>query len=170
MSARRVTSVLAVVLVGLSAGFFFAYEASVTLGLADVDDVTYVHTFQSINETVSNVWFGVVFFGSIPAIGAALAANWRAGRISRTLLAAAFGLYIVGVAITGAGNVPLNDDLADAGVVTVDTAPAARQAFEEDWNRLNLTRTLVFIASFAALAAASAPTTPKAVEPFGTTG
>ena len=64
---RRVIAIITTVLVGLSAGFFVAYEVSVTVGLAEVDDVTYVHTFQAINATIRNVGFATIFFGSIPA-------------------------------------------------------------------------------------------------------
>ena len=70
------TLLLATILVGLSAGFFFTYEASVTLGLAEVSDVAYVETFQAINETVRNPAFGIVFFGSIPAMALAIAMSW----------------------------------------------------------------------------------------------
>lgn len=147
---------VAVLLVGLSAGFFFTYEASVTLALAEVDDVTYVKSFQAINDTISNPYFAIVFFGSIPAIGAALAVHWRSGRhLVRGLTAAALVLYLAAIAITGTGNVPLNEDLAAVEEITAATAAAARSAFEEDWNRLNLARTLAVVGSFAALAVAA---------------
>lgn len=151
----RITHLLATVLVGLSAGFFFTYEASVTLGLAEVSDLAYVETFQAINETVQNPAFGIVFFGSIPAIGLAIAANWKsAGQVPRILLAAALPLYLAGLIVTGTGNVPLNNDLADYGNLTPETSSQARADFEDDWNQLNLLRTLLIGASFTALAAA----------------
>jgi uncharacterized membrane protein len=127
MSAQRVTMVIAILLVGLSAGFFFSYAASVTLGLAQVDDITYVRTFQAINDTVTNAWFGVVFFGSVFALGAAVAANWSAGRSMRALTGIALALYLTGVAITGIGNVPLNDELATVTVPTTQSAEVAHQ-------------------------------------------
>ena len=79
MNLPRIALVIATIGAGLAAGFFFAYEASVTLGLAEVDDVTYVETFQAINETVRNFWFAAVFFGTIPATAVALALNWHSG-------------------------------------------------------------------------------------------
>jgi uncharacterized membrane protein len=152
MSVPRLALVVAAFLVGLSAGFFFTYEASVTLGLAEVDNVAYVATFQAINETVRNASFGVVFFGSIPAIAVALVINWRSGTaLARGLIVAAFVLYLGGVAVTAAGNVPLNNDLAELSTLTPAAAADARAAFEDDWNRLNLVRTLAIVAGFGAL-------------------
>lgn len=154
MSGPRLTLLAATVFVGLSAGFFFTYEVSVTLGLAEVDDTTYVETFRAINDTIRNPVFGVVFFGSIPAIVVAIAANWSSmPPIGRALVAAALPLYLVGLIVTAAGNVPLNDDLADVGTITPTVAATAREDFEDEWNRLNLIRALAVGASFAALAA-----------------
>lgn len=156
MNLGRFSLLVATVLVGLSAGFFFTYEASVTLGLADVSDLAYVETFQAINETVRNPAFGVVFFGSIPAIVLAVAANWKTiSTVARILLAAALPLYLIGLIITGTGNVPLNNDLADVEDITAATATEARAEFEDDWNQLNLLRALSIGASFSCLAMAS---------------
>lgn len=162
MSPPRMALLVATVLAGLSAGFFFTYEASVTLGLADVSDVAYVETFQAINETIRNPAFGIVFFGSIPAIALAIAANWRtATQIPRMLMASALPLYLVGLMITGTGNVPLNDDLADVETITPAFAADARADFEDDWNQLNLLRGFAVGGSFIALATASALTQPR---------
>lgn len=151
----RLVWLTATLLVGLSAGFFFTYEASVTLGLARVSDTAYVETFQQINETVRNPAFGIVFFGSLPAIALALVAAWRtAPSAARVFLLVALALYVTGVAITGAGNVPLNNDLADVDDLSPARASAARAEFEDDWNRLNLLRALAIGASFASLTAA----------------
>jgi len=68
LPTSQTAHVFATVLTGLSAGFFFAYESSVTRGLAEVDDLTYVQTFQAINATIKNPMFGTVFFGSLPAL------------------------------------------------------------------------------------------------------
>lgn len=152
----RLALLAATVLAGLSAGFFFTYEASVTLALADVSDATYVETFQAINDTVRNPAFGIVFFGSIPAIALAVVLNWKTtAKIPRLLMATALPLYLVGLLITGTGNVPLNNDLAVVEVTSPAAAAEARADFEDDWNQLNLLRSLAIGASFAALATAS---------------
>jgi len=64
----------------------------VTVGLGEVDDRTYVATFQAINDTIQNPAFGLVFFGAVPALVAALALNWRSPSVVRWLLVAAFAL------------------------------------------------------------------------------
>ena len=155
MTPSRITLLIAVILCGLSAGFFYTYEASVTLGLADVDDETYVATFQALNDNVRNPAFGIMFFGAIPATAAAAALNWNQGPAQRWLTVAALVLYLALIAITGTGNVPLNDALADYTTITPATAFEARADFEDDWNRLNLARTIAVVASFALLATAA---------------
>lgn len=151
MTMQRTTIVVTLVLVGLSAGFFVAYQISVTVGLAEVDDLTYVRTFQAINEEIRTAWFAIVFFGSIPALCATVAVHWSEGTIKRFLVSAALGLYLAGIAITAAGNVPLNNNLAEYGELTIELAATARNGFEQDWNRLNLARTLAITASFVTL-------------------
>lgn len=157
MTARRVSLWVATVLTGFSAGFFFAYEASVTVGLAEVGDVAYVETFQAINATIRNPAFGLVFFGAPVAVAVAVVLHW--GSVStrnRLLLGAALVLVFAGLASTGVGNVPLNERLADAELTPAATQ-AARADFEAAWNRLNLLRAVAIGASFAALAAANVP-------------
>lgn len=147
--------VAAVVLAGLSAGFFFAYEASVIRGLAEVDDLTYVHTFQAINATIKNPMFGTVFFGSFPALVlAAVLHRKQTWSGKRLLLTMAPALYAVGMVITFTGNVVLNDELAVVAPTSVAVATEARDAFEDDWNRLDGYRSIAFLGAFASAAAA----------------
>lgn len=151
----QATHVVATVLSGLSAGFFYAYESSVTRGLAELDDIGYVRAFQAINETIQNPLFGLVFFGALPVLLVANALHReRAWSPKRLLLALAPMLYVIGMAITATGNVSLNDELAEVNASDPATAAEAREAFEDDWNRLNGYRTMAFVGSFAAAAAA----------------
>lgn len=160
--ANRFAHLLATLLVGLSAGFFYAYESSVTRGLAEVDDRTYVQTFQALNETVRNPLFGVVFFGSLPALVLVnVMLSRQACAVQRRLLLVGLLLYVAGMVITVTGNVALNDELAEVGLVAADAdlawiATDARDDFEADWNRWNGWRTLAFVGSFAAVSAALA--------------
>lgn len=154
LDPARLVLLLATVLLGLSAGFFYTYEASVTVGLAEVSDVSYVETFQAINETIRNPAFGLMFFGAIPAMALAVALNWGSvNRAARLLLIAGLALYLIGLAITATGNVPLNEELAELTNVTTSGAGEARAAFEDSWNRLNLTRAVAFVGSFVSVAA-----------------
>lgn len=149
--------VLATLATGLSAGFFVTYQISVTRGLALVDDATYVATFQAVNETVRTGWFAAFFFGAAPLAALAAWSCWSHSRARAGLLVAAAVLQLAGVlGVTFAGNVPLNEELADVTSSETSALAAARADFEDDWNRLNLVRTLAGLAAFALVAAAIA--------------
>ena len=148
---RAVALTVATVLTGLFAGFFLTYSASVVLGLAQVDDLTYVRSFQAINATIRNATFAVFFFGCVPSIAWALATHRSAGRTTRALLAAALAACAAVVAITFAGSVPLNNELATYVDLDAATAAVARDDFESTWNFLNLLRSILAVGGLIAI-------------------
>lgn len=162
LTPPRLALIAATLLVGLSAGFFYTYETSVTLGLAQVDDITYVTTFQAINATIRNAGFAIAFFGPVPVLAIALGLNRRSRRVG-LLTAVALVLYVGGMVVTFAGNVPLNNELATYTSLTPEIAATARENFEAPWNRLNLIRTIAIVASFLSLLVTS--TTPSEERP-----
>ena len=136
---------------GLSAGFSYTYQYTVLPAYSLLDDVTYVQTFQRVNEVVVNPWFAAIFFGPLPALTLAALTQLtsdRRGRPAAILLAISLVLYLVGFGITAAGNVGPNDTLALVTEITPETAAAARADFEDGWNRFNLFRTIAIVASF----------------------
>jgi uncharacterized membrane protein len=145
---------ISTVLTGMFAGFFFTYSASVVLGFDRVDDLTYVRSFQAINDTIRNPAFAVVFFGSIPAAAIAVALH-RRDRVVRRLATTGLVLIVAVVAITFAGSVPLNNELATHTDLDAASAAIARADFESTWNLLNLARTLLSTLAAVALAGAS---------------
>lgn len=151
-TAAWATNMAALTLTGLFAGFFGTYSFSVVRGLAIADDSTYVAAFQGINETIRNAEFALVFFGALPAIIVALIAN--RGRSGQHLRLAALVMVFATMAITFVGNVPLNNDFAEANAFDAQAATAARAAFENSWNQLNLARTATSALAFIALAVA----------------
>ena len=154
----RLSSVaLALILSGLSAGFFATYQFSVVRGLAQVGDTTYVIIFQAINNTIRDLEFGIVFFGTAPAIAMALWTHRH--RSSKTLLwlTMALLLAIATLLITFLGNIPLNNALAEIVPLTTDIASAARTEFEAPWNRLNLFRTLTSLGALSCVVVATLP-------------
>jgi len=153
--APRLVLVAATVGAGLSAGLFYAFQVSVIRGLAAVDDVTYVTTFQAINDKITNPWFFASFLGTPPLIAAALRLNRRSAGAVKALIGTGLVLNLALFGITVLGNVPLNDDLAGYDTVNAETAAVARSAFEEGWNRLHLVRTLAAVGSFVALTGAT---------------
>ncbi len=125
---------------GLVAGIFLAFATAVMPGLARGDDRTFVAALQQVNVAIVNPLFVTVFVAPVLLLGAAAFTG-----PARWWVLAALVLHVVTVLVTGAGNIPLNDALAAAGAT--DPA-AARQAFEDPWNRLHLVRTLTVTAAF----------------------
>ena len=151
MSLRTLLSALAIITLGLSAGFFLTYQISVMPGLARTDDATYVQSMQSINANVRSAPFAVVFFGPLPILVAAGLAWRRVRPLCATMLTAA-AVYALGVlGVTMLGNVPLNDQLA----TSTGAAEAARASFEQPWLRLHLIRTSCVLAAFASVVVVS---------------
>ncbi|GAA2126668.1 DUF1772 domain-containing protein [Streptomyces synnematoformans] len=152
-AARGWALALATTAMALIAGFFYAYACSVMIGLARVDDRTFVDTMQWINATVRNAWFAPSFFGALvlTAVAAALQLH-RDRRPVLVWIAAALVLYIGAFAVTMGVNVPLNDDLAAAGDPETLPDPAAvRAAFEDRWVAWNTVRTLAATAALTCL-------------------
>jgi uncharacterized membrane protein len=150
---------LATLTLGLMAGFFFAFAALIMPSLAKVDDRSFVTAFQKINEGVQNGAFTFAFFGAFIFTGAAAIVHHRMGaRTAARWILGATLLYVVALALTFGGNIPLNDKLAAAGdpAVIADFA-AARAAFNEgSWNALNAARTIASSLALLALVPAIA--------------
>lgn len=139
------TLLIAILLTGLSAGFFATYHYSVVRALATVSDNTYVVAFQAINDNVRSVEFGVIFFGSLPAILLAALFSWRAPTV-RLLLLAAAGAYAIMLVITFTVHIPLNETLSTVNAAA--ESATARHNFEARWNEMHLYRTLAVCVSF----------------------
>jgi uncharacterized membrane protein len=119
--AALLSLVLTLVLAGAIAGFFYAYSASVMLGLDHASPRAAIAAMQGINATVRNAAFAPSFFGTPLAAfaSAALFALLRRPSVAAILVLAGI-VYLLGAVVpTFAVNVPLNDALA---VVTVPDA------------------------------------------------
>jgi uncharacterized membrane protein len=160
MSAASTTTIGAGI-VGLTmvTGLFWGWAFSVMPGLRTVDDRTYVATMQSINRAILNPMFLGVFSGTVAVLAGAAFLTFRAGDVRRAWwITAAAVTYAVGVfGVTAAGNVPLNDELDAFAPSTADDVAfaAAREDYEDPWNRLHLLRSTlgVLAVAFAATAA-----------------
>jgi uncharacterized membrane protein len=138
---------------GLVAGLFYAYAVSVMPGLGQADDRTVVDAMQQINEAIENPAFFLSFLGGPALTLAALILERRSGsrEVARWILAALV-LSGVGLFVTGALSIPLNDDLARAGDPDrmADLA-AVREDFEDPWVAWNIVRTLASTAALGCL-------------------
>jgi len=151
---RGASLVAAAITLGLSAGLFYTYSASVMLGLGRSDDRTFVQAMQNINVAIVNPWFMAHFLGALvlTAVAAALHVP-RDGRSVLPWIVAALVLYLVAIVVTGAANIPLNNQLEAArGVDTAEGLAAARAQFEDAWMRWNIVRTVASTAALGSIA------------------
>ncbi|MFG2713503.1 DUF1772 domain-containing protein [Streptomyces goshikiensis] len=157
-STRVATAFLLVttVLVGLMAGLFFAFDVSVMPGLAKADDRSYVTAMQNFNAAIDgNALFGTAFVVALLTAVASAAVEFRGGRRQvAAWVGAAAVAYLVVLVITFAVNIPLNNDLADAGDAAKLTDFAIVDTFKGTWVTTNIVRTLLCTAALTALARA----------------
>ncbi|MFG2976794.1 anthrone oxygenase family protein [Streptomyces sp. NPDC048331] len=148
---------LSTVLVGLMAGLFFAFDVSVMPGLAAGDEQTYVTAMRAFNKAIDgNPLFGSVFLLALVAAVAAAVVEYRGGRRATALwVAAAAVAYLVVLVITFAVNIPLNNELADAGVVEQMKDFSIVERFKSTWVTTNILRTLLCTVALTALARAT---------------
>jgi uncharacterized membrane protein len=145
---RTPLMIAALVAAGLQAGTYYVWACGVMPGLARTDDRTFVNTLNGVNQAIVNPVFLATFLGTPVLAAAALAAGTPATRPwTNAALVAAVGT----VAVTAAGNVPLNNALAVATVAPDADFAAARTAFETAWVRWNVVRTVTATAALAAL-------------------
>lgn len=135
---------------GLMAGLFAAFAYAVMPGLGRSSDRTLVDAMQGINKAIINPVFMLPFMGSIPLLGLAVVLAWRGqGREALPWLIAALVLYVVAFGVTVAGNVPLNDQLDQAGDPDrIKDLAAVRADFEDKWVAWNVVRAVLHTVAF----------------------
>ncbi|MEP2668555.1 MAG: anthrone oxygenase family protein [Cyclobacteriaceae bacterium] len=151
LSIRSFVLLGAVVLTGLSAGFFYAWSVSVIPGTQKITDASYLETMQSINSAILNPAFFSVFFGSILFLIAASAFEFNHGMVAFWLMFSATFMYLIGtLCVTGLGNVPLNDQLDALNLSELATTQMKefRNFYETKWNYLHQIRTVCAVISF----------------------
>jgi uncharacterized membrane protein len=123
---------LATVGMGLLAGLFYGYACSVMPGLGRADDRTVVDAMQQIDEAIQNPVFFLTFLGAPVLV-----------------------LCAIALVVTFAFNIPLNDELANAGdPARIADLARVRDDFEGPWVAWNIVRTLATTAAFCCLARA----------------
>lgn len=152
MILSQAIQITAILLAGLVAGLFYAYECSVTGGLGKLPDREYLTAFQSINKVILNPYFFASFMGCVFVLPLASWLSYHAGaHVSFYFMLSATVVYLVGVfGVTVVSNVPLNEALANFNVDTssAEEIRSLRDRFESPWNKYNLIRTVAAIASF----------------------
>ena len=129
----------------LMAGFFFSFSVSINAGLGRLSDSQYLRAMQSINKSVQNPIFFIVFFSAVLLLPCAAFLQWKISWISFCLLLSATIFYVLGVFfITIFFNVPLNNKLEIFNIASADTKEIKimRNIFEDSWNNWNFVRTI----------------------------
>ncbi|MEU4114245.1 anthrone oxygenase family protein [Kitasatospora sp. NPDC028055] len=153
-SARTLALVAATVTCGLTAGLFYAYACSVMPALARVEDRTFIEVMQRVNVAILNGWFVLGFVGALLSTAAAVALHLPSdGHRALPATIAALVLYAAAIGVTRVVNIPLNDELEQAGAPQRLADPAAvRTRFEARWVRFNVLRALLCTAALCCLA------------------
>lgn len=140
---------LTVLLLGLMAGFFFAFAVDVAPAMARLDAASYISTQQWINKVVRNALFGGVYFGSAWLPFGVVLMWTMAGQRRRALLWAGVALlYFAAVFwLTRSINIPINDAIAQWSAIA---PPADWQQLRARWNEANTWRAVASALCFAA--------------------
>ena len=144
------TLICAVLLSGLSAGLFYAWQVSVIPGTRRVLSMTYLETMQAINRAILNPAFFLVFFGCLILLAISTFQHYQSGATFYLLLGATLTYLIGTFGVTVLGNVPLNDalDVMELAELTAEQAGDFRRHYELKWNRFHLIRTIFSVLSF----------------------
>lgn len=128
-------------------GFVLLFAICIMPGLAELDDLDYLHGFQVIDGTIqkNQPIFILFWVGSIASVGTNCILAFRDDVNGRFGTAAAAAAALVAQVLTGAGNIPLNNrlhaiDLSDYGD---EDAAVLRSDFEGPWNAYNIARTVL---------------------------
>ncbi|MBW8805190.1 MAG: DUF1772 domain-containing protein [Catenulisporales bacterium] len=144
----------ATVVTGLIAGVYYAFACAVMLGLGASGDRTFIEAMQNVNKKIENPVFFLSFYGALVLPAWALR-EYRHDRRMRLWIGAALILYVIGLLTTMGINIPLNNDLANAGNPATIADPAAvRARFEDTWNVWNIARAVVSTGAAICLARA----------------
>lgn len=151
LSIKSIVMYGAVVLTGLSTGLFYAWSVSVIPGTQKIDDATYLNTMQSINRTILNPAFFLVFFGSIVFLALSAIITFDSSSAIFWLFLASSIFYLLGtIGVTGLGNVPLNNQLDALNLAAIQHRELFefRRYYESNWNRLHSIRTICAVSGF----------------------
>lgn len=122
-------------------------------GLTAADDRTLVDAMQQIDDAIENPVFFLTFLGApVLAVIALFQARGSGSPETARWILAGLALYAVMFIVTFAFNIPLNDELKQAGDPARISDPAAvRDDFVTPWVAWNIVRTLASTAAFGCL-------------------
>ena len=139
----EITVILALIGSALVAGIFFAFSSFIMKALARLPSSEGMAAMQSINIVVINPAFMTVFMGTtMISLVLMILALWAWDMPTAPYFLIGGLLYFVGTfLVTGIGNVPLNNQLAEMS----SDDPRARDIWQNylvEWTKLNTLRTV----------------------------
>lgn len=150
ITLKSVTLFAAIILTGLSAGLFNGWQVSVIPGTKKIVDSTYMETMQHINREILNPSFFLIFFGSMILLVISTFQQYGSGMTFWLLLGATVAYALGTFAVTGVGNVPLNNELDSLKLTNISALELAefRRHYESKWNLLHRIRTIFSVMAF----------------------
>ncbi|MEZ5535580.1 MAG: DUF1772 domain-containing protein [Thiolinea sp.] len=144
---------LAIIVLGIMAGFFWTYTFNVNYAMLEVDGATYARVQSLFNVNVRHFMFFIFFFGGGFFSVLALLINYKhwQGHDFHLLLAASL-IYLFGIiAFTHQVNLPLNYYTESWDPLNL---PADWERIRAQWNQANTIRVVTSFSAFlmAALA------------------
>ena len=143
-----VAHTLAVLSLGLMAGFFGTYSANVNLAMLQMDGATYATVQSAFNRNVRHALFFACFFGPPAWCALALALGWHQRRTAWwRCLAVAGAAYLLGIVFfTQQVNLPLNQTTESWNPRAL---PPDWAGVRDRWNAANLWRAWLSLGTFA---------------------
>ena len=150
ISIKSVILFSSILLTGLSAGLFYAWQISVIPGTLKTSDSVYLHTMQSINRAILNPAFFLIFFLGVLLLFVSGFQHYGEGPRFYLLIISALVYFVGTIMVTTGGNVPLNNelDVLNLSEMTVQQLTDFRNYYEIKWNRYHLIRTVFALLSF----------------------
>lgn len=144
MNVAQLLALPPLLLVGLMAGFFYAFSVCVMPGLDRIGPNAAIKAMQGINEAVQNPVFFITFFLTPVAAAISALVLWRSGSTAAAFWVAGGGLTCLlgALLLTAQVNVPMNNALALVDS-TASNAETIWREYSRRWTFWNSARTAV---------------------------
>ena len=151
---KLIILIIGILFTGITAGLCFTWSNAVSPGIGQLDDMSFLKSFQSMNRTIINPSFAIIFLSPclLLFVNAYLFKN--SNQITFLAFLAAAILFLIGIGlITAFKNVPLNEilDKTNLESATQVELKNLRKTFEQPWNQWHAIRTVCSIISFSLL-------------------
>lgn len=135
---------------GIMAGLFFSFSTFIMEALGNISSESGMNAMKSINRTILNPLFGVIFFGTaLMTLFLLITALFNSEWNGRTYVISGSLLYLVGTfLVTIIFNVPLNN-LLERGDSTAYSSQLMWRSYIRKWTLWNHIRTVTAVGTLA---------------------